>query len=43
MHGHVDPVEFLESVAGFIGCYYLVLALINAVASFYLWQTKQER
>jgi hypothetical protein len=43
MHGHVDPVEFIENVAGFIGCYYLVAALIDAFASFYLWQTKQDR
>jgi len=43
MHGPVDPAEFLEGVSGFIGGYYLTLALLNAVASFYLWQTHRMR
>ena len=37
MHG-LSHAEFLESVAGFLGTYYLLLGLMNAVAAFYLWQ-----
>ena len=37
MHG-LSPAEFLESISSFLGTYYLVLGLMNAVAAFYLWQ-----
>lgn len=37
MHG-MTQAEFLESIAGFLGTYYLLLGLMNAVAAFYLWQ-----
>jgi hypothetical protein len=37
MHGHVDPAVFLKSISGFLGTYYLVLAMMNAIAAFYCW------
>lgn len=33
--------HFYEAVASFLGPYYLSLAVMNAVAAFYLWQTEQ--
>ena len=33
--------HFFEAVASFLGPYYLSLALMNAVAAYYLWQTEQ--
>jgi len=38
MHGQ-DPAEFLEQISGFLGCYYLFLAIMNAVLALRLWQT----
>ena len=37
MHG-LSQAEFLDAIAGFLGTYYLLLGLMNAVAAFYLWQ-----
>ncbi len=39
MHGHQSPEEFLASISGFLGVYYLLLAAMNALAAYYLWQT----
>jgi len=39
MHGYVDAADFLEDVSVFLGCYYLVVALMNGIAAFYLWKT----
>ena len=39
MHGYVDAAEFLEDVSVFLGCYYVVVALMNGIAAFYLWKT----
>ncbi len=39
MHGHVDINQFLSSIAGFLGAYYLLLATMNGVAAFYLWKS----
>lgn len=39
MHGHVDITEFLASVSGFLGGYYLFIALMNAVAAYLLWSS----
>jgi hypothetical protein len=38
MH-HVDYAVFLQKIAGFLGGYYLVLALMNAVMAFMLWNS----
>src|SRR5271163_1991447 len=35
MHG--SPAEFLERMSGFLGGYYLALAVMNGVAAYYLW------
>lgn len=37
MHGHVNPEEFLHQISGFVGAYFLTLAIMNAYAAFYLW------
>ncbi len=42
MHGQVSEALFLEQVSGLLGTYYLLLALINAIAALYLW-TKLHR
>ena len=36
MHG--NHTEFLQSMSGFLGGYYLTLAIINGVASLYVWE-----
>jgi len=36
MHGH-DP-HFYESIQGFLGSYYLVLSVMNALMAFWLWR-----
>ncbi len=33
---------FLESISGFLGSYYIVLALMNAVMAYHLWQKKDD-
>jgi hypothetical protein len=35
-----DSAEFLQQISGFLGGYYLALALINGVAAYYLWHFK---
>ena len=42
MHGHVDAAEFLASISGFLGCYYLVLALMNGGLWLLLWRKGDE-
>jgi hypothetical protein len=37
MHGMTDA-EFLKSISIFLGSFYLLLGLMNAVAAFYLWE-----
>ncbi|MEM9353376.1 MAG: hypothetical protein AAGA92_10215 [Planctomycetota bacterium] len=39
-HGLTDA-QFLEMVAGFLGPFYISLALMNGVAALYLWQSGQ--
>ncbi len=39
MHGHVSEPEFLRQISGFLGCYYLALAIMNGLAAFYLWRS----
>jgi len=36
---HVPYPDFLRSISGFLGSYYLLLALMNAIAAFYLWNS----
>ncbi|EAQ80216.1 hypothetical protein [Blastopirellula marina] len=35
---HLSHEEFLQSVSGFLGMFYLALGLMNGVAAYYLWQ-----
>lgn len=42
MHGHVPYDVFLHQIAGFLGSYYLFLAVMNGVAAFLLWQRPQQ-
>ncbi len=37
MHGHAYLSEFLSDISGFLGCYYLALAIMNLAAGLYLW------
>lgn len=39
MHGHVDEAEFLQGISGFLGSFYLLLAIANAIMAFYLWKS----
>ena len=39
MHGHVSNAEFLEGISGFLGAYYIILALANALMALYLWRS----
>ena len=35
---HVDYSVFLQNISGFLGSYYLVIALMNAIAALYCWK-----
>jgi hypothetical protein len=37
MHGYVSDERFLEQISGFLGSYYLILALMNAIAALYVF------
>ena len=37
MHG-LSQAEFLESISGFLGTYYLLLAIMNGIAALYVWK-----
>jgi hypothetical protein len=39
MHGHGNEAEFLYNISGFLGCYYLALAVMNCLMAFYLWRS----
>ena len=39
MHGHVSYEDFILQVSGFLTSYYLFVALMNASAALYLWQS----
>jgi hypothetical protein len=43
MHGHVPYDVFLHNIAGFLGSYYIVLALLNGVAALLLWQRSDQK
>ena len=43
MHGHVPYEIFLQQIAGFLGSYYLLLAVMNGVAAFMLWTSREDR
>src|SRR5687768_10909821 len=43
MHGHIAYDVFLRQIAGFLGTYYLLLAVMNGVAAFLLWQDSRQR
>lgn len=43
MHGHVPYDVFLGQIAGFLGSYYLLLAVMNAGAALWLWMSGKDR
>ena len=43
MHGHVPYETFLQQISGFLGSYYLFLALMNAVAALAIWQSGRDK
>lgn len=42
MHGR-NEAEFLAQISGFIGCYYLFVAMMNAAMAFILWVRRPAR
>jgi hypothetical protein len=43
MHGHVPYATFLHQIAGFLGSFYLFLAVMNAVAAYVIWQSGKDK
>jgi len=43
MHGHVPYDVFLQQLSGFLGSYYIFLALMNGLAAYLLWQQRDQR
>ncbi len=43
MHGHVPYETFLHQIAGFLGSYYLFLAVMNGVAALIIWQSGRDK
>ena len=43
MHGHVDKAEFLFQISGFLGWYYLTLAVMNGIAALSIWRSGQAK
>ncbi|HZZ71937.1 MAG TPA: hypothetical protein VFE24_06760 [Pirellulales bacterium] len=39
---HSSDPDFLEHMAGFLGAYYIVLAMMNAGAALYLWRKRND-
>lgn len=37
---HASPEEFLQGIAGFLGAYYICLAMMNGLAALYVWQSR---
>lgn len=35
---HVNEAQFLENISGFLGTFYLLLAVMNAIAAYYCWE-----
>jgi hypothetical protein len=42
MHGHVDYPVFLQQISGFLGSYYLFLAIANGVAAYLIWRSGKD-
>jgi hypothetical protein len=43
MHGHLSEQEFLTGISSFLGGFYLFIAVMNAVAAFFLWRSGTAR
>ena len=43
MHGHVPYDVFLQQISGFLGSYYLFLAIANGLAAFLIWQSGRDK
>jgi hypothetical protein len=43
MHGHEPYDVFLQRIAGFLGSYYVALAVMNGLAALYLWRRTEDR
>ncbi|MBI83342.1 MAG: hypothetical protein CMJ81_09115 [Planctomycetaceae bacterium] len=35
---HVNEAEFLQGISGFLGSYYVTLAVLNGIAALYVWE-----
>lgn len=42
MHGHVDPEIFRAQISGFLGWFYIALAVMNYIMALFLWQRRQK-
>src|SRR5258707_4052509 len=43
MHGHVPYAPFLQQIAGFLGSFYLFLAVMNGLAALVIWQSGRDK
>ncbi|QDU31627.1 hypothetical protein ETAA8_67870 [Anatilimnocola aggregata] len=43
MHGHEPPEIFVAKIAGFLGSYYLLMAVMNAALALIVWQSGRDR
>ncbi len=43
MHGHVSESEFLQGVSGFLGSYFITLAVMNGIAALRIWRSGKDR
>ncbi len=43
MHGHVPYDVFLQQISGFLGSYYLFLAVANGIAAYLIWRSGKDR
>jgi hypothetical protein len=43
MHGHVPYDVFLQQISGFLGSYYLFLAIANGIAAFLIWRSGKDK
>ena len=35
---HVNETQFLSNISGFLGSFYLLLAVMNGIAAYYCWE-----
>lgn len=43
MHGHVPYDIFLKQISGFLGSYYLLISVMNAIAAYIIWKSGKSK